>query len=89
MKIRLPAMTSQVTTLKSLRKGLGVAITAAGAGVALHAALLHFTALPLLLAVLAAILLLALAASALAWTLLPQPQLQPVRVALPAPRPWR
>lgn len=93
MKTRISAMARQA---RYLRKGAGAAIVIAGAGLLVQAALFDVVALPLAATTvisaataLAVAMLLAFVAALVVSAVRPEPRPQPVRIALPAPHPWR
>jgi hypothetical protein len=92
VKTRIPAITRHS---RRLRKGAGLAIVVTGAGILVQGTLLK-AALPLAVttaisvaAALAVAMLLAFGAAWLMSAVRPAAAAEPVRIALPAPRPWR
>lgn len=89
MKTRISAISP---SRAGLRKSVGLAIAATGAGILLQGALVQVAGLPVVIAAAAALamaMLLALVAAGMAALTRPALQPVPVRVAFPAPHPWR
>ncbi len=93
MKTRVSSIARQT---RRLRKGVGAAIVVTGAGILVQGALLNAGVLPIAASTviaaasaLAVAMLMAFMATLLLSLLQPSQQPQPVRIAFPAPRPWR
>jgi hypothetical protein len=87
VKTRISTMARQT---RYLRKGAGAAIVMAGAGLLVQSALpLATTTVISAATALAVAMLLAFVAAMVVSAVRPEPRPQPVRIALPAPHPWR